>query len=338
MTTIANFTVEGPVGSGTAGGNPILTGALDGSGNTVANKADASGNMLASVANGVSVATVPSTAPGATDPGLTVRNMPRRSTQVLTTTPLAANGVFTGTWNDSNLDGTVFISVLSFSDQASAASGFVIQESDDTSNANLTRQISSQSASANTLTSTSAALRSRYWRVVYTNGSTLQTNFEMTVTAASAAIGQTNTSGNAQVVQSGTWTVQPGNTPNTTPWLVTQSPSTSGGATLAKVLSAASTNATSVKASAGQVYGYSFANTNAAYRFVHFYDKASAPTVGTDVPAFTVGIPPNFSAQVDFNSGTPFATGIAYAITTGAADSDSAAVGANDVTGFIVYK
>jgi hypothetical protein len=120
--------------------------------------------------------------------------------------------------------------------------------------------------------------------------------------------------------------------------VITQSPTTSGGATLSKVLSAASTNATSVKDSAGQVYSYSFANTNAAYRFVHFYNKASAPAVGTDVPAFTVGIPPNFSAAADFNSGTPFVTGIAYSITTGASDTDSTAAGANDVTGFILYK
>lgn len=36
MTTIANFTVEGPVGSGSAGGNPVLGGVLDGNGNTIA--------------------------------------------------------------------------------------------------------------------------------------------------------------------------------------------------------------------------------------------------------------------------------------------------------------
>jgi len=166
MTTIANFTVEGPVGSGASGGNPILTGALDGSGNTVARKADSNGNALSAIANGTSVATVPSTAPGATDPGLTVRNIPRRATQVLTTTPLGSNAVFTGAWNDSNQDGTVFISALAFADQASAASGLVFQESDDTSNANLTRQFASASVSASTLATMSGALRSRFWRVV----------------------------------------------------------------------------------------------------------------------------------------------------------------------------
>ncbi len=49
-------------------------------------------------------------------------------------------------------------------------------------------------------------------------------------------------------------------------------------------LSAASTNATSLKASAGTLFALYAVNLNAAMRYVKFYDKASAPTVGTDVP------------------------------------------------------
>ena len=43
MTTIANFTVEGPVGAGSQGGNPLLIGVLDASGNTQALPGDATG-------------------------------------------------------------------------------------------------------------------------------------------------------------------------------------------------------------------------------------------------------------------------------------------------------
>lgn len=113
---------------------------------------------------------------------------------------------------------------------------------------------------------------------------------------------------------------------------------TSGGDTIGKVLSAGSTNATSLKASAGQVYEYDLYN-NAAYAvFIHFYNKASAPTVGTDVPVFTIGLAATSGRHTQIGNGLPFATGIAYAITKGAADTDSVAVLAADVTGFIGYK
>jgi hypothetical protein len=39
-----------------------------------------------------------------------------------------------------------------------------------------------------------------------------------------------------------------------------------------------------VKASAGQVYSLFVSNINAAVRYLKLYNKASAPTVGTDVP------------------------------------------------------
>src|SRR5690242_4134795 len=59
---------------------------------------------------------------------------------------------------------------------------------------------------------------------------------------------------------------------------------TSGGSNDFHLISAATTNATNIKASAGQVYGYDIYNNNAAVRFVKFYNKATAPTVGTDTP------------------------------------------------------
>lgn len=96
--------------------------------------------------------------------------------------------------------------------------------------------------------------------------------------------------------------------------------------------SAATTNATSIKASAGTVWSINATNTNAAVRYLKLYNKASAPTVGTDVPVLTVAIPATGFVKVDGGSnGIRFATGIALAITTGATDADTGAVAAAEI-------
>ena len=102
--------------------------------------------------------------------------------------------------------------------------------------------------------------------------------------------------------------------------------------TASAINSAASTNATSVKNAAGNLFSITASNTNAAVRYVKLYNKASAPTVGTDVPVLTIPIPAG--GVVNLNFGTPgfrFGTGIALAITTGAADSDTGAVAAAEI-------
>lgn len=96
--------------------------------------------------------------------------------------------------------------------------------------------------------------------------------------------------------------------------------------------SAATTNATSVKASAGTVWNIICSNANAAARYVKFYNLAVAPTVGTSVPAFTIAIPASSTVTIAGGAnGIRFGTGIALAITTGVADSDTAAVAANEI-------
>lgn len=98
------------------------------------------------------------------------------------------------------------------------------------------------------------------------------------------------------------------------------------------VNSAASTNATVVKASAGTLYSVTVSNTGAAARYVKFYNKATAPTVGTDVPVFTIQVASGATLNVPFGTtGHRFATGIGLAITANAADSDTTAVGAAEV-------
>jgi len=104
--------------------------------------------------------------------------------------------------------------------------------------------------------------------------------------------------------------------------------------TLFRLISAASTNATSLKASAGTLYWLYVVNLNAAVRYLKFYNKASSPTVGTDTPVFTFPIPASTTGAgftISIPPGADFGTGIAYALTTGIADSDTAAVAANEI-------
>lgn len=140
-----------------------------------------------------------------------------------------------------------------------------------------------------------------------------------------------------QAAQSGTWTVQPGNTANTTPWLVSQTPATSGGLSTWHLVSAASTNATVIKGSAGQVYGWYLYNSNASSRKVAFHNTASTPTAGASV-FFSLVLPPNSGANVAFPSGIAFSTGIAVTMVTGNADTDATAVASGDIIANIFYK
>ncbi|HKR17654.1 hypothetical protein [Rhizorhapis sp.] len=121
---------------------------------------------------------------------------------------------------------------------------------------------------------------------------------------------------------------------------VTPTPPLSGSTTsVSRIVStAASTNATSAKASGGaimQIIGY---NAAAALRYLKIYDKASAPTVGTDTPVLTIPLPATAGFVIDFAFGFRLNTGIAYALTTGSADADTGALTAADVVGLnVVY-
>lgn len=99
-----------------------------------------------------------------------------------------------------------------------------------------------------------------------------------------------------------------------------------------RILSAAaSTNATSAKAAAGRIFQVSGYNANAAARYLKIYNKASAPTVGTDTPVITKYLPPQAAFVFDWLNGYALGTGIAYALTTGSADADTGALTAADI-------
>lgn len=113
---------------------------------------------------------------------------------------------------------------------------------------------------------------------------------------------------------------------------------TGAGLTQHKRISTADTNGVSLKGSAGQIYAIHAYNTHATdKRFLKFYNKASAPTVGTDVPTKTITLGPGQDFTFYWEVGLPFTTGIAYAITSWLTDADSGGIGANEVVLNIDY-
>ena len=106
-----------------------------------------------------------------------------------------------------------------------------------------------------------------------------------------------------------------------------------GGATPYNRISAATTNATSVKGSAGTITSLVAMNNHATnFAYLKLYNKASAPTVGTDTPVQTYMLAPKSGITLAIPSGMAFATGIALAITGVITVADTTAVAAAQVT------
>lgn len=118
---------------------------------------------------------------------------------------------------------------------------------------------------------------------------------------------------------------------------VSLQPTTSGGSSIYKNLDIDETGV-NVKSSAGQLYGWYIFNNAATTRYVKLYDKATAPTVGTDTPVFTLPIPAGAAANVAFPNGIAFTNGIGVGAVTGVADNSTGAPSANDVTIALFYK
>ncbi len=98
------------------------------------------------------------------------------------------------------------------------------------------------------------------------------------------------------------------------------------------IVSAADNNATNIKTSAATLYDVLACNNTASIKYVKFYNKASAPTCGTDTPYARVMLPASTCAPAfNSNEGLSFPTGLGYCIVTDAADSGNTAVGANEV-------
>lgn len=130
-------------------------------------------------------------------------------------------------------------------------------------------------------------------------------------------------------------TVQPGNTPNTSPWLMSLQPATAGG--WSTYSSASITNTVvSVKSSAGQLGGYRLYNPNASVEYVQVFNLATGSVaLGTTTPTYFFSIPPGATANVEFANGIAHSTAISIAATTTATGSTAPGTA---LAGFILYK
>ena len=92
--------------------------------------------------------------------------------------------------------------------------------------------------------------------------------------------------------------------------------------------SAASTNSTNVKASAGTVCDIHVINTTSTTYFLRLYNLASAPTCSSATGAVdTIPVPNNAGAgggaSLTFPMGVAYGTGIGFCLTGGGADTDN---------------
>lgn len=121
---------------------------------------------------------------------------------------------------------------------------------------------------------------------------------------------------------------------------VTQVPQTQTGGfnTFSRLVTAATTNATSVKNVAANIGGGHVLNTSGTAMYFKLFNKASSPTVGTDVPMLTILVPAN--AQVSLDDfipamGVRLSLGLAYCLTAGPLHTDTVAVAAGSIVDII---
>lgn len=91
--------------------------------------------------------------------------------------------------------------------------------------------------------------------------------------------------------------------------------------------------------SAVSLCGWVLQNTAAAARYVRFFDKASAPTMGTDkaklvVPLAAASTP----GPVMLPRPVLFKSGLWVSVTTGQADTDATAPAAGDVLANVLFQ
>ena len=116
----------------------------------------------------------------------------------------------------------------------------------------------------------------------------------------------------------------------------TQYRPTASGASATHLVSAATTNSTLVKNSAGKVLGWYFANTTVFWIYVKLHNQATAPIAGTGVVR-TIAVPPNGISRFFSEGGVTFTTGIGMTTVAGIADSDNTAITASALVGELIW-
>lgn len=108
------------------------------------------------------------------------------------------------------------------------------------------------------------------------------------------------------------------------------------------LISNASNNARVVRGGPGFVAALWATNTNAAIRFLKFFDVAINPIPATDQPIFVCGIPGGAAAgaggALAIPGGLRFGRGIGFALVTGAADFNDGAVAAGEIVISFVFQ
>lgn len=119
-------------------------------------------------------------------------------------------------------------------------------------------------------------------------------------------------------------------------------PATSGGLSIAHLVAAASNNATSLKGSAGQLYGASVYNNTTYPVYLKFCNKATACTCGTnsggDTILYTVAAQAGTEREIHTEEGIAFGTGIGYCVVKGMTDTDNTSLVASDAVIDLLYK
>lgn len=105
-----------------------------------------------------------------------------------------------------------------------------------------------------------------------------------------------------------------------------------------KVTSAANTTPILVKQQGGNLTGLVAINTNAAIRYLKFYDSSDAAVVGTTVPVITIQLPASSQTTLLPMDGIAFRQSLYLAFTVNVADTDNTAVGAGDVIMTVFYE
>ena len=113
----------------------------------------------------------------------------------------------------------------------------------------------------------------------------------------------------------------------------------SGGAMPFKLIAANTNNSTLVSTGAHTLYSAEISNNSAALAYLKIYDKATAPTCGTDTPIKTVMFPASTTVDLTFgDSGIALSLGLGICAVTGIADADNTAVAATTYAINLEYK
>lgn len=254
------------------------------------------------------------------------------STLNSTTAVLAGGAVFTGT--AENISGYSDVRISVIASHASATDGLQFQQSTDGTNWDF---VDAYTIPAATGKAFGFPVNATWGRIVYTNGGTLQTSFRLqtrylpTHNKSSSVRPQDARSNENDMEENVAYDM----VFNGTTWDRFVDPNL-----VARLVSAAaSVNSTLVKSTPGRVHFVGGYNAAAALRYLKLYNKASAPTVGTDTPFYGPIVLPATAAFAIPIPRLFFTLGIGYGITVNGADADATALTAADITGLnIAYS